>query len=416
MIAASTSNGSRSKSGLAGQTVLVTGGTGFIGGRLVEKLVLENGARVRVLVSDFRRASRIARYPVEMIPGTINDATALRRAVRGCSVAFHCAYGNKGGVREQWAVNVDGAEHVADAVLAEGAGRLVHVSSLAVYGKTGKGELDETAPRKRWGNPYAEGKREAEKRLLRRHRDEGLPVVILQPSLVYGPHSNLTVYSLQWLASGKVVLVDGGGGLCNCVYIDDVVDALILAAECDGVFGESFLISSGSAVPWREFFGAFERMLGVSSTVSIAAARCRRRALQQRVTPATLALGFSFARRHPRIRAWLTESRFWGAPGLSFLRDQFIAEGQFEKIHWPDGMQIDSQVMRTTLNIDKAKARLGYRPRFDLSVGMALTEKWARWARLIPTASSACGRTLSDEYSDLGRDEPGKPFRGGGDR
>ncbi len=81
---------------LSGKQVLVTGATGFIGGRLVEKLVLEQHANVRVLVRDFSHASRIARFDLEMMRGDITDSSAVTEATKGCEVIFHCAYGFKG--------------------------------------------------------------------------------------------------------------------------------------------------------------------------------------------------------------------------------------------------------------------------------------------------------------------------------
>jgi len=81
---------------LRGKQVLVTGGTGFIGGRLVEKLVLECDAKVRVLVRNFAHSASIARFPLEIIQGDVTDTEAVRRAADGCDVIFHCAYGNSG--------------------------------------------------------------------------------------------------------------------------------------------------------------------------------------------------------------------------------------------------------------------------------------------------------------------------------
>ncbi|MGI9287253.1 MAG: NAD-dependent epimerase/dehydratase family protein, partial [Pseudomonadales bacterium] len=73
----------------ARKTILVTGATGFIGGRLVERLVLEEGANVRALVRNFSSASRIARFPVAMIRGDLTEADKVREAMQGCDVVFH---------------------------------------------------------------------------------------------------------------------------------------------------------------------------------------------------------------------------------------------------------------------------------------------------------------------------------------
>jgi predicted dehydrogenase/nucleoside-diphosphate-sugar epimerase len=331
-----------SRQGVSGRPVLVTGGTGFIGGRLVEKLVLEHGARVRVLVRDFARACRIARCDVELIGGDVTDAAAVARAARGCAAIFHCAYGNRGSAEEQRAVNAGGTETVVRCALEAGVSRLVHVSTISVYGRLADGDLDEATPHQPPGDLYAATKAEGERIVLDAFREHGLPAVVVQPAVVYGPWGLAwTIDPLQQLRSRRVALVDGGEGLCNAVYVDDVCDALILAAAAAaGAPGEAFLISGEEPVTWKAFYAAYERMLGVPATV-----------------PRTAAELCSLARR-----------RDGTAP-----------------FRVPSEPMIDFFAARTRVRIDKDKKLLGFAPRYDLARGMGLTEAWARWAGLAPS-------------------------------
>src|SRR6187399_1239713 len=145
---------------LRGRRVLVTGATGFIGGRLTENLHREHGAIVRALVRDIPRAARIARFPVELVHGDVTDEDAVRRAAAGTEVVFHCVHGNRPGTAQ--AVNVNGTEIVAQEVLRAGIQRLVHVSTMAVYGHPATGEIEETTAHEGPGDLYTQTKREGE--------------------------------------------------------------------------------------------------------------------------------------------------------------------------------------------------------------------------------------------------------------
>ncbi len=146
-------------------------------------------------------------------------------------------------------VAVGGTENIAKAALKTGA-RLVHVSTVDVYGWPLQETLDESSPKSPGADIYAQTKFAAEELLWTYHRQHALPLVVVQPTIVYGPFSRpWTLSVVEQIKNGRLVLVDGGDGVCNPVYIDDVVDALILAGTEPHAVGEAFLISG----PTRDY-------------------------------------------------------------------------------------------------------------------------------------------------------------------
>jgi nucleoside-diphosphate-sugar epimerase len=383
---------------LAGRKALVTGATGFIGGRLAERLVLEHGVEVRALVRNLAGAARLARFPVTVIRGDVTHPPDLETVLRGCDLVFHCAYGTSGSQKHRAWVNTEGTRRVLAAAQAAGVKRIVYLSTLMVYGQTDDGDLDETAPRKRFGNPYSDSKLEAERMALA----SGLPVAVLQPTAVYGPWGGVwTETVLKTLKTGRQILINGGGGLANPVYVDDLVSAMLLAAVKDGAVGEAFLISSDELVTWREMYGRFERMLGGEPrTVDMTEAEALAYWKQwQRAQPRLIGEGLRIVKGEREIRERLERTRegVW----LREMASTILPEAWQQKIkgrlaggrpsapdrempiHPLPPKMIGFFRARTRVRIDKAQRLLGYRPAFDFETGMDLTERWARWANLL---------------------------------
>jgi nucleoside-diphosphate-sugar epimerase len=387
---------------LGRKTVLVTGATGCIGGRLLEKLFLEQAAHVRVLVRNLTHMPRIARFPIEWVKGDIIDPAVVQQAVRGCDVVFHCAYDFSAARNGQRATAILGTRNVAEAVLRAGVPRMVHVSSFAVYGGTSGIELTELSPWRRTASRYAQLKRAAERLVLKLHREKGLPVVVLQPTLVYGP------FSIQWtigpslqLKTGMVPLVDGGRGLCNAVYVDDVVDALLLAARQPQVLGETFLISGEEPVTWRRFYGAYEAALGIETTVNISEQDLREAMKKHSRDGGTFTVMMDWA-RSPMVfselvklpivqvslrtlKACLSEGqwqslkdRVFGCPTHNGNGNGALAK----PLHVPDETLLALYRSQVRVRVEKANMRLGYTPKFSFEQGMDRTQRFLRWANL----------------------------------
>ncbi len=346
--------------------VMVTGGTGFIGGQLAERLVEEEGAIVHILARDIEKADRIGREGYRVTVGDMNDPDALREAVGGCDLVYHCAHAFGLGMADALRVNVGGTRNVMEAAHDEGVSRFVYLSSVAVYGRTPMDGTDETVELDPTGDPYADSKIEAEKEILRFSREHGLPAVILRPAIVYGPRS--TVWSLGILRSISArhpFVIGDGSGICNSLYIDNLVDAMLLAGEVKDAVGEAFIITDGEPVTWGEFVGHYARMLGLKSPPAC---------------PRGLALVVS-SLFHP---FYLAAVGLQKTPSWEPARFAVHATRRALNIFREAGLRIcahrpgDIRFFTHKAAFDTGKARelLGWQPEVSLVEGMAITEAW----------------------------------------
>jgi nucleoside-diphosphate-sugar epimerase len=380
--------------------ILVTGATGFIGGRLVEALA-ERGVRIRVATSDFRNCARVARFPVELVKADLRDRSALVSAAVGCDVIFHCAYKFGGPLQAQMSANLDGTRALAEAFIENGGRRFVHISSVAAYGRPRNGELHEGLTPERTDSAYSNTKIKLEHLLRGLHRSRGLPVVIMQPTIVYGPYgSTWTTRLLEQVRSRRIALPSRGSGFCNAVYVDDVVAAMLLAAENDTAIGETFLISGSAPTTWREFYRAYERMIGEQVVLDLDDEQISNEERRERRRFSLYSRMCRELARRPHVRKYLLTlpPQKWLVAIARFVPDDIRATFDARvRLFWeracsqpsfplyiPDRETRMLFAARTRVRIDKARKVLGYEPRFNLERGMELTGEWARWANLLP--------------------------------
>ncbi|MFZ4779490.1 MAG: NAD-dependent epimerase/dehydratase family protein [Terrimicrobiaceae bacterium] len=385
-------------------TVFITGATGFIGGRLAEVLCLEGKQKVRVqLRRAYAGALRLARFDMELATTSLTDAEAMTAATKGCDVIYHLAFGTGGTPAEQRHITVESTRALVEAAIANKVRRFVYVSTAAVYSSWPDGPMDETAERRPWGWVYADSKLEAENLVLNACAERGLNAVILQVAGVYGPWgATYTTAPLDQLKKGRVALVADGSGISNATYVDDVVQALLLAGSSNEHSGQFFLIKGPGTITRRTLYETYAKMLGFGSERLVGMtereiSRSRRMqsmdtlkgipkiAFRALVDSAPLRSAVSSSPLAPWARklksAGLLKKPVLEVPSAS--ADQ-VAPSPEAPLVLPDPFMLSQFAKRTEIRTGKAEKLLGYKPQIALNEGMRLTEAWARWARIIP--------------------------------
>jgi nucleoside-diphosphate-sugar epimerase len=252
-------------------TALVTGATGLVGHHVVERL-RRDGWTVRAFVRHAARAGALRRAGVELATGDTLEPSGFARAAHGCDVVFHTAAAvtPRGGWEAFRRPNVDGTRH-AIAAAASAKARLVHVSSVAVYGAAERyrveGErTDEDAPLAELDDRafYARSKRESEMLVMDAHAAGTVWATAVRPAVVYGTHDRQFVPRLaRLLQRGYVPLVGGGRSLLAVVHAANVADGMVRAAATDAAGGRAYNLANDYDISVESFFRLGSAGLGV---------------------------------------------------------------------------------------------------------------------------------------------------------
>jgi nucleoside-diphosphate-sugar epimerase len=328
---------------------LVTGAGGFVGARMIDRLQRRQ-VPARALVR--RRLGGGNAGTVERVYGDVTKPETLPAAVAGCDVVFHCAWGGDALVDAR-RINVEGTRHLIEAAARAGVRRVVHLSTMAVHGDDLPAELTEDAPLVTQGDAYGVSKAEGE--LLARDLGLrlGVEVVVLRPTLVYGPAAPYWVVGyFERVKREEIALVDGGRGLANLIFVEDLVDAMWAAAEAPGAAGGACLVSGECPVTWAEYLGYFAAMCGKPLPPSVPL-------WQAKLEVQVLRVYGTLTQRPRRLQ----------------------------------GMDVRLMSQHTAVRIDHARELLGWSPRTSLDGGMAICEEWLQREGYLPRRE----RTAADE-------------------
>ncbi|MEY4508834.1 MAG: hypothetical protein RLZZ450_956 [Pseudomonadota bacterium] len=250
------------------ETVLVLGGTGFIGQALVKKLVQE-GYGVRMLVRDPSAvAADLKQLGVGIARGDLADTSSIEAAIGGIKQIYHLARGNGDTWEDYLRTDVEPTRRLAELCLAKGVERLYYTSSIAIYyaGKRAGTITEETPPHEGVlrANIYSRAKVEIEKLLLDMHKQRGLGVVIFRPGIVLGPGGNPLHWGVAgWPFNSVPRLWGDGQSPLPIVLVDDCADALVRAQKVPHLEGETFNLVGEPCLTAQQYLDELERASGV---------------------------------------------------------------------------------------------------------------------------------------------------------
>jgi 2-alkyl-3-oxoalkanoate reductase len=341
--------------------IAVIGASGFIGTRLCESLILEGRHSIRPLLRGPAGLARLARFRLgDWRVTDALDAAALAKDLEGCDVLVH------GMVGEYDRIPV--AAKAAGEACARLGVRLVYISSASVHGQNPPPGTDErTRLSVKQPLPYNVAKVRAEQALA---QVKGVTACVLRPSIVFGPRSQWTTGLAQRLRNGTAYLVRGGHGVCNTIYVDNLINAIRIAFDHPRAGEGPFYVGDAEAPTWREFYRPLVEALGygMEDVHSVEPVGPPSRALMDRVrTVRKIGLARSVARRVPRrVKdvALAAMARFAaGNPPNEFALQRAgppQADFEISELH----------LCRTRLPMDRARSVLGYEPIVSVEEGL----------------------------------------------
>jgi len=243
--------------------IAITGGSGFIGKHLLKELEGKHEIRLLAHQTELPRLKG-----VEAVEGSVLKKSSLKPLCKDTKIAIHMAAAFDASADRLVEINAQGTSNFIDECIEAGVKRFILFSSAAVYGEVEGGAPTESCELKP-DTPYGRAKKMAEEIVERRVEEEGMSVVILRLTNVYGPGGRgvLTKYVQSVLADKPVILQGDGMQERDFIYVEDVVKAVIKVLEKEEKGVEKFNISSGRKISLKKLIELVEKVLGKKAKV-----------------------------------------------------------------------------------------------------------------------------------------------------
>ena len=317
--------------------ILVTGGTGFTGGHLCQRLV-DQGHHVRTLARRGSAVEALQKLGVDVMPGDLCDPTSIATAVHGVDLVYHIAAlyrQQKEAPRQFWRINAEAVEHLLAASVQKGVRRFVHCSTVGVHGHISQPPATEDTPFGA-GDSYQESKLAGELIAQRYMREGRIGVTIFRPAAIYGPRDLRFLKLFRAIKKGRFVMLGSGEVTYHLVYIDDLIDGIVRCGTEEQASGQIYILGGESYVTLNQLVAMIAEELQVPK---------------------------------PHMRMPL-----WPVYGLGYICELLCQPFGIEPPLYR--RRIDFFKKSRAFDISKAKQELGFRPKMSLKEGLHRTAQW----------------------------------------
>lgn len=362
------------------KTIGVLGASGFVGVRLVEMFHLGGKAAVRPIVHRPASLAPLARFQLDSRVADYAHEQALTDALVGCDTLIHLATADAQVIRAM-------TTPVYAAAARAGVKRIVFTSSASVHGQAPADGTTENTPLPHHHRfPYNAAKAEAEKRLRTAHSRGPVELVILRPGIVWGPRSRWVTDVVQAARLGTFGWLNGGQGIINPIYVDNLVHAIDCASSAN-VNGETFLLNDSAPATWREFFNPWLEAVGlridqIPDALPYVPARGLSAKFERwRINPLTQRMAPSI----PGVVKRVAKATISALPEIP-VPDAF-AGLDIHANSQPDPLteeMTELQRCAWRFPVVPARTRLGWSPPVDWPTAVERTLGWLRFAHFLP--------------------------------
>jgi nucleoside-diphosphate-sugar epimerase len=318
--------------------IMVTGATGFTGAYLARRLAA-NGHSVRALVRSHERGQALADLGIELVVGDVTEPDSLRPAMDGVELVYHLA----GTFRREnisrksvWAINCQGVQNMLDAAIAAGTvQRFIHCSTVGVHGGIKNPPATEETPYAP-DDIYQASKAAGEKIAIHYMQQGQLPITIFRPGGIYGPGDTRFLKLFRPIKKRRFVMIGSGNVLYSLIYIDDLIDGILLCGTHPNAVGQVYILTGEPALTLNELAATVANVVGAPAPT-------------------------------------------WHIPFAPVYLIGFVCEMVCKLIGLEPPLyrrRIDFFRNDRAFSVAKAGGELGFAPQVDLKTGLARTARW----------------------------------------